>query len=38
MAAATTKPYTTAIPDDIKADIASVVHGVIVGFAPGNQR
>jgi hypothetical protein len=29
LAAATTRPYTTAIPDDIKADIASVVHGVI---------
>jgi hypothetical protein len=27
---ATTRPYTTSIPDDIKADIASVVHGVIV--------
>jgi hypothetical protein len=34
LAAATTRPYTTAIPDDIKADIASVVHGVRVAVFP----
>jgi hypothetical protein len=38
-AAASTRPYTAAIPDGIKADIASVVHGVrVAGFAPGSRR